>query len=513
MTSVYNLREPSIQYGFNKSRHKVQVMGGGFGNGKTTALAIKALQLVSDYPGSVGLLGRATYPKLRGTLQRVFFDWCPSDWIERMPTKDENTCVFKNGSKVDFRYINQRGRQQSDGQTTSNLLSASYDWLGIDQVEDPEITHKDILDLLGRLRGDTPYRPVGEDDPTMPNTGPRWMMLTCNPTANWVFKELIHPFMIWRDRGIKTPNLPVDPISGECILDLWEGSTYTNKDNLAPDYIATLEAMYHGQMRERFLMGGWAAFEGLVHGIFDIRVHGLTRQEALDHLNDCIIRHVRVRLVEGYDFGLSAPTVYMLGFIDDLGRVIVIDGFYKPNLNYTEHKNEIEMIRGRYLSSFGGRLRCDDPINADPSIYKQQVVKHHGETGETIANLLEGDGLDIRPASNDVMPGIAKVNAYLADRFNVPHLTQDDRLAGPMLYVVDDLSWFQDEIANYYWKRDSQGRLAEVPQEHNDHAMNTLKYMLAFLPQPSEIKPPIPIDQKPWMKWREVEDNQLRNAF
>ena len=121
--------------------------------------------------------------------------------------------------------------------------------------------------------------------------------------------------------------------------------------------------------------------------------------------------------------------------------------------------------------------------------------------------------MDIRPASNDVVPGIAKVNAYLTDRFNVPHLIQEDRLAGPLLYVVDDLGWFQDEIANYYWKRDSQGRLEEVPQQHNDHAMNTMKYMLSFLPQPSEIKPPIPISQKPWMRWREVEDSQIRNAF
>lgn len=513
MTAVYNLREGSVQYGFNRSRHKIQVMGGGFGNGKTTALAIKALQLVSDYPGGVGLLGRATYPKLRGTLQRVFFDWCPPDWIERMPTKDENTCVFKNKSKVDFRYINQRGRQQADGQTTSNLLSASYDWAGIDQVEDPEITHKDILDILGRLRGDTPYRPTGPDDRSMPDTGPRWLMLTCNPTANWVFKELIHPFLVWKDRNIKMPNLAVDPVTGEVIIDLWEGSTYTNKENLASDYINTLEAMYHGQMKERFLMGGWAAFEGLVHPGFDIRIHGLTRQEAMSYLTDCLIRHVRVKIVEGYDFGLSAPTVYMFGFVDDHGRVILLDGFHMPSLNYTEHKEMIDRVRAKYLSTFMG-LRITDPINADPSIYRQQVVKHHGETGETIAHLLDLYGLEMRPASNEVVPGIAKINAYLAERIGLPHITQKERQAGPLLYVVDDLTWFQDEIANYYWRRDSSGRITDEPQEHNDHAMNTLKYMLAFLPQPSEIKIPVPESQKPYMRWRE-DDNivRLRSKF
>ena len=45
------------------------------------------------------------------------------------------------------------------------LLSATYDWIGLDQIDDPGITHKDFLDLLGRLRGDTPYRvEEGEED-------------------------------------------------------------------------------------------------------------------------------------------------------------------------------------------------------------------------------------------------------------------------------------------------------------------------------------------------------------
>jgi hypothetical protein len=32
--------------------------------------------------------------------------------------------------------------------SSSNLLSATYDWIVVDQIEDPEITEKDFLDFL-----------------------------------------------------------------------------------------------------------------------------------------------------------------------------------------------------------------------------------------------------------------------------------------------------------------------------------------------------------------------------
>jgi hypothetical protein len=174
----YKLRKGTIQWDFDQSRNKIQFFGGGFANGKTTALVIKALKLCVEYPGSNGLLGRSTYPKLNDTLRKVFFLWCPPDWIKKMPTQDDNTCYLKNGTIINFRYISQRGKQNVDGSTTSNLLSATYDWIGIDQIEDPEIVHKDLLDLMGRLRGQTPYRPEGREDESMPDSGPRWLMLT-----------------------------------------------------------------------------------------------------------------------------------------------------------------------------------------------------------------------------------------------------------------------------------------------------------------------------------------------
>ena len=89
---------------------------------------------------------------------------------------------------VNFRYVAQQGKQTEDSK--SNLLSATYDWIIVDQMEDPEFSHKDFMDLMGRLRGNAEY--MG-DDPTMPRVGPRWFIATLNPTRNWCYREIIKP--------------------------------------------------------------------------------------------------------------------------------------------------------------------------------------------------------------------------------------------------------------------------------------------------------------------------------
>jgi len=178
---VFNLECGGLQEQFLKSKAKIQIYGGGFANGKTATSCIKAIELAQMYPGSNGLIARSTYPKLNDTIRKEFLKWCPEDWIKSFPRSQNasNTCTLNNGTTINFRYIQQQGKSTGEA-TTSNLLSATYDWIIVDQMEDPEIVHKDFLDLLGRLRGMAKY--VG-DDPTMPRTGPRWFIITTNPRS------------------------------------------------------------------------------------------------------------------------------------------------------------------------------------------------------------------------------------------------------------------------------------------------------------------------------------------
>ena len=77
----------------------------------------------------------------------------------------------------------------------------------------------------------------------MPRTGPRWMFISCNPTRNWVYKEIIEPYKKYVDHGIITDKLicyrnkdgsaellPNGKV--HLMMDLIEGSTYENAHNL-----------------------------------------------------------------------------------------------------------------------------------------------------------------------------------------------------------------------------------------------------------------------------------------
>ncbi|HEY4383178.1 MAG TPA: hypothetical protein VGN34_01705, partial [Ktedonobacteraceae bacterium] len=276
-TRRYKIIEGGMHDRFHKSYSKVQFLGGGFGNGKTAAACIKALRLCKDYPGCNGLVARSTYPKLNDTIRREFLLWCPPHWIKRMPSRDENTLVLKNGSTVNFRYVAQRGKETEESK--SNLLSATYDWIIVDQLEDPEFSHKDFMDLMGRLRGNTEY--IG-DDRLMPRYGPKWFIATLNPTRNWCYREIVKPLHDYH-RGIISDKLLCEVDNdGRAILhdgrptpliELFEGSTYENVDNVGEDYIRGMLATYTGSMRERFVFGRWGALSGLIYPQFDESMH------------------------------------------------------------------------------------------------------------------------------------------------------------------------------------------------------------------------------------------------
>jgi len=201
-----------------------------------------------------------------------------------------------------------------------------------------------------------------------------------------------------------------------------------------------------------------------------------------------------------YDFGMTSPSCYMVGFVDDLGRVIILNGFYRSGFSYVDQPAEIMRVRSKYQMDY-----TDQPILADPSIFRRQVVSGF-RTGESVCSLLQtNNDLRFRPGTNDIQSGIAKVQAYLTGLPNVPHLVTGET-PSPLLYFVGDLSFIEDEISSYYWKRNPMGTNIDEPLGNNDHAMDALKYGLSKRPMPSEIV--VPREKLPpqWAFWHEVED-------
>lgn len=472
------------------------MFGGGFGNGKTTAAVIKALKLAREYPGSNGLIARSTYPKLNSTIRKEFVAWCPKAWVKRDVNSRDNLIELQNGSIINFSHIMQGGKNEES--STSNLLSATYDWIVVDQIEDPEIGEKDFDDLLGRLRGQTTYQ--GDDD-TMPTSGPRWFIIMCNPTRNWVYRRLVKPLHDHRI-GIHNAALMFDEETGIPLIDLIEGSTYTNQANLPKDFIRTLEAAYKGQMRKRFLEGEWGAYEGLIYSQYSQTIHVVPHQKMQDLYDELCAQGIEPTLVEAYDHGIAAYACYGLGFTDTAGNVHVMDGFYEKERTVSWLARHIKTVRTRYGFSSADPLDTS-PVLSDPSVFRR-TTGNSRTVGVTVSGLFREDGVRMIRANNDIVGGIAKVQSYLeVDGGHVNPYTS--AFGSPRIFFADNCTWIDKEIVDYYWKRDSGGEYEDTPTDRNDHAMDMLKYLLSHRPRIAIVntaKPPVP---KKYLRWRERE--------
>jgi hypothetical protein len=512
---AFRIVDGSLQERFFTMREKVQAYCGGFANGKTSAACIKALELSRDYPGSNGLMARSTYPKLNDTLRKEFLKWCPRHWIKSFPrsANGSNTCTLTNDTTINFRYVSQQGGGDGTA-STSNLLSATYDWMIVDQMEDPEITEKDFDDLLGRLRGMTPY---AGDDPTMPRTGPRWFIVTANPTRNWFYKKLIRPYQLYTQHGVIDDQLlcirdaqSERPIVGDdgkprLLINLVEGSTYENADNLSPDFIQTLESTYRGSMRERFLLGRWAAYEGLIYPTYDHVTHVITHNNIMAYLNELRRDDYQLNWIEGYDHGIAVPSCYGIACVDAWGNVFEVDGFYEKEMPIEEQVDRIRELRNLY------NIDSNNAILADPSIFRRTSASRR-TIGRSTADMFYDNGQGVRMirGNSDILNGIIKVTGFLnITKMHMHPITGD--YGAPHLYVADTLSWMQDEFATYMWSVNSKGDRDDRPRDKDDHAMDMIKYQLSRIPVPAS-RVVFAAPQKPSiLKWNE-RDTPRRSA-
>lgn len=466
----FKLIKDSAQLHFLNSRNQVQLMGGGFGNGKTALLVVKVLGIAIDYPGSRGVFARSTKPKLEDTVKPEFFKWCPPEWIAKYPTEKHNDVILKNGSTIHFRHVRQEGKGR--GENSSNLLSATYDYAAVDQVDDPAFTHKDLLDIMARLRGSTKY--VGNDT-AMPMFGPGWLMITCNPTRNWVFKKLVNPLHIYRNTGIVHSDLIYDRDGDKgCLLDLFEATTYSNAHNTGENYIRLLKSAYKGAMAERFLEGKWNAYEGLVYPEYDSTINRVNERDINEYVRG-VIDSGEFGLLEGYDHGLVVPSCYMLAVVDKYDNTYIVDGMYEPAPKIAPFVEGIRAIRKEW------GVIPSDPIFADPAIFRKTSTGKD-IVGQTVSEMYAEEGIMMQRGNNNIESGVAKIASHLSIQ-KMHYNPIKGEFGSPHLFISTALEWFDSEIGDYYWNRNIAGDNVDKPRDTNDHAMDTVKYMFSRRPR------------------------------
>jgi hypothetical protein len=223
-------------------------------------------------------------------------------------------------------------------------------------------------------------------------------------------------------------------------------------------------------------MGQWGAFEGLVYPQYDSQIHLINHGDMVDYLREISYRGYVPRMLEAYDHGLAQPACYGQSFVDFAGNVFLFGGFYEKEKTVNELARLIIQQRERF-NSMAVYPPEWDAVLADPAVFKRTTANSR-KIGTTVAKMFEEEGIEMTPANNAIMPGIMKVQSYLA--VDMTHRHPLLGTAGsPRLFISDNLDWVDKEIVDYIWKRDTSGEYEDTPRDAKDHAMDMLKYLLS----------------------------------
>ena len=301
---------------FDSCDEQVIAFFGGIGNGKTFAGILKGIKRVMNpkNPPQLGMIARQTYPELRDSTQRTFFEIC--HMMGMLPEvhyeyrKQENRVKFVNGHEIIFRSLDDPAK----------LLSINLGWFYIDQAE--EVSEEVFLTLLGRLRA--------VENPQC------W--ITGNPLGhNWIWHRFIH-----------------DPVPGNIIFN---AKTEENIHNLPEGYVDSLKNNYNEIWINRYLYGSWDAFEGQIYPDFEPSIH--------------VKNHFTVapewRRFIGIDHGRTNPTAVLWGAVDQDDVLYIYREHYEAGQDVDYHARAIQahLNEGRYetyvIDPSTGAGKKDDP--------------------------------------------------------------------------------------------------------------------------------------------------------
>jgi len=202
---------------------------------------------------------------------------------------------------------------------------------------------------------------------------------------------------------------------------------------LAPEYVENLKASTpSGMWYDRAIKGLWVAAEGMVFEDWSASVHVV----------EPFVVPPEWQRVASIDLGFDNPFCCLFGAVNPDGRLHIYDEHYKAGKLLSWHA---EAIKQRGAQAW-------------------IVRDHDAQEGEE----LKGYGIPTRPAQKDVLRGIQKVAERLKMRADgKPGVT----ISRKCVNLIRELPF-------YRWKG---GKAKEEPVKENDHAVDTLRYMIMEL--------------------------------
>lgn len=233
-----------------------------------------------------------------------------------------------------------------------------------------------------------------------------------------------------------------------------DGTTWTAAGKRMLDILDRMT----GARFKRFRQGIWAASEGVIYGEALEETHWV---DSIDKLNP----QQHWRYVWVVDFGYENPFVWWMVAIDEDGRAYRVKEIYHTGLLVEDAAKMILAAAKGYPTP--EVIICDHDAEG-----RATLEKHIGmRTIAAVKNVRAGidavkSRLKLRP---DGRPGILFCSDSLVHEHD-PYLIEQKKP------VCSD-----DEFATYEWKPGGNAKGEDIPKKLNDHGMDVLRYLIAWL--------------------------------
>lgn len=424
------------------------ILSGAAGTGKTVVSVHRIHYLLCKYPGARILMCRKTARALTTGALATYEKAIVNKLSGRQKPK------YFGGSHREpagYRYANGSRLVIGGLDKASKVLSSEYDGIYVNEAN--EATLADWEYLTTRLRsGVIPFQQIwGDTNPDAP--------------YHWIKKrEGEKKLRIFYTRHEENPSY------FDAALKTW---TEAGKKYL--DKLAKLS----GVRRLRFLLGQWAAADGLIYEDFDPAVHVISIDQMPRGWQSW-------RRAWALDLGFKNPFVWQDWRISPDGDAYMVREIYHRGRIVQDHARQILGLTGREMifDTQGrptGRYKLTQP---DPEPMPEIVIMDHD--AEDRATFEAHTGLKTTAAHKLVKPGIAAFTA---------RLRPDPDLKRPRIFFIDtalverDEELFDerlpictvDEFSSYVWAKKADGKEKEEPKKEGDHGMDAGRYFVAWL--------------------------------
>ena len=407
-----------------KSKHSEVLMSGPAGTGKSRACLEKIHMMCLLNPGMRALIIRKTAVSLTSTTLVTYQEHVAKEALASGEVK------YFGGSAKDapcFRYGNGASITVGGMDKATRIMSSEYDVIYV--AEAIELVENDWESATTRLRnGKVSFQQIIAD--TNPDAPHHWLKQRCDSGRTKII------YASHED----------NPVLYDAREQAWTpvGASYIDKlDNLT------------GVRKERLRYGKWAAADGLVYDMFDPAVH------LYKPVEEPPLTWNRYWSV---DFGFTNPFVWQSWAEDPDGRLYLHRELYCTQRTVEEHCETIK----QYLKTKHGEPK---PVAV--------VTDHDAEGRATFENYM---GVSTVPAHKSVLEGIEAVKSRLAvQKDGKPRLFLcRDAVKHPDPLLVDAKKPVstENEILEYVW---GHGTVKEAPLKQNDHGMDAMRYMVAYL--------------------------------